>query len=233
MFPISRRCSECPQSQLHRAGISPCTSPCKPTSTAGKCQQPPLCRQRTYWCHKTLWLITLFSHTNLFYNYETRSSFHFKMWHSEEQSNSFQREVHMIFSIHEEITSRICKLATANFAAAQKPSQAAEPTQELGRQSEAAPIQLSLNICTLTQIYACEQQALHCGCGCISSVTWSKMNRQSPNSGLNSGLQIEKAGCKTAPSHWCTFLKPVWPNLVYKLRISLYNIWNSYLDVRF
>lgn len=44
-----------------------------------------------------------------------------------------KHEVHMIFSIHEEITPRICKLATANFAAAQKPTQAAEPTQELGQ----------------------------------------------------------------------------------------------------
>lgn len=39
----------------------------------------------------------------------------------------------MIFSIHEEITPRMCKLATTNSAAAQKPTEAAEPTQELGQ----------------------------------------------------------------------------------------------------
>lgn len=144
-----------------------------------------------------------------------------------------KHEVHMIFSIHEEITPRICKFATANFAAAQKPTQAAEPTQELGQLSEVAPIQLSLKLCTLTQIRAREQQALHWGCGCISSVAWSQMIHQSPNSGWNSGLQIEKEGYKTTPSHQCTLLKPVWPNLVYKLRISLHNIWESHLGVSF
>lgn len=59
------------------------------------------------------------------------------------------------------------------------------------------------------------------------------MIHQSPNSGLNSGLQIEKEGYKRTLSHRYTLLNPVWPNLVYKLRIFSHNIWDSYLGVSF
>lgn len=196
MLPISHFCSECPQSQLHRAGISPCN----PISTAGKCQQPPLWRQRAYWCHKTLWLITLF-YTPIF----------FTMMRPYSPSTSecgVQRirvivfnkhEVHKIFSIHEEITPRMCKLATTNFAAAQKPTQAAEPTQELGqvlRGSSYSALTKALHLNPKTCMWTAGTALW---CGCISSVTWSKLTCQSPNSRLNSGLQIGK-GHKTTPS---------------------------------
>lgn len=74
------------------------------------------------------------------------------------------------------------------------------PHKNLGGYSQVAPTQLSLKLCTisttlskiLTQIRACEQQAQHFGCGCISSVTWSKLTRQTSNSGLN----LEILDCK-------------------------------------
>lgn len=85
----------CVQSALSHScteqAFLPWTYPCNSTSTAGKCQQTPPWRQRAYCCHKTLCLITLFHTPIFFYNEETRSSFHFKVWQSEEQSKSFQQ----------------------------------------------------------------------------------------------------------------------------------------------
>lgn len=112
----------------------PWISLCNPTSTAGKCQQPPLWRQRAYWCHKTLWLITLF-YTPIFFTM-MRPGPPSTSKYGVQRSRVIvfnKHEVHMIFSIHEEITPRMCKLATTNSAAVQKPTQAAEPTQELGQ----------------------------------------------------------------------------------------------------
>lgn len=117
-----------------------------------------------------------------------------------------KREVNAIFSSHGEVTLRLCKTGHNQlFATAQKSTQAAKSTQEIGQVlRRVAYIQLSLKLCTtsatlslsLTQMCACKQQALHCGCGHISWFTCNKLTHQS----ANSGLQMGKGERKTTPS---------------------------------
>lgn len=91
MFPISRIYSERPQSQQLRAGISPTDFSLQSYQHSRKMPAIPSLEAEGILVPHNILAHHTFPHTNLFYNGETRSSFHFKMWQSEEQSNSFQQ----------------------------------------------------------------------------------------------------------------------------------------------
>lgn len=178
-----------PQSQLHRAGISQ-----QSYQHSRKTPAPPLWRQRTYWRHKTLWLIILF-YTSVFFTMMTTDPPSTSKCRA--QVNRLivfnKREVHPIFSSHGEVTPRLCNytiLITTSefaetgqnklFATAQKSTQAANSTQEIGQVlRQAAHIQLLLKLyiisttlsLSLTPMCVYKQQALHCGCGHVSWFT--------------------------------------------------------------